>query len=251
VKQRRSRGVTENGYFASITDLMIGLLFLFILMLMAFAVSYREAQARQESSARSKEHEAAQLKAINTLLTDSDFRRAVLLRDIRSELNRRNLPIQIDEKHGVVRLPEGLLFDSGSADFGPEGSASIEKIGAVLLRELGCRRGPGKKGGCRSPRAGLDSVFIEGHTDNVPISNAAFSDNWDLSLARAKTTYQALVARYPGLGELRNERAEPLFGLSGYGETRPIASDETDAGRARNRRIDIRFVMALPRSAGL
>src|SRR5438874_12382801 len=72
---------------------------------------------------------------------------------------------------------------------------------------------------------------IEGHTDNVPIRNARFASNWDLSTARATETVRLLMSKY--------NFAPERLAASGYAEYRPIASNDTADGRAMNRRADI------------
>ena len=72
---------------------------------------------------------------------------------------------------------------------------------------------------------------IEGHTDNVPIRNARFASNWDLSTARATETVRLLMSKY--------NFAPERLAASGYAEYRPIASNDTADGRAMNRRVDI------------
>ncbi|MBP2680938.1 MAG: flagellar motor protein MotB, partial [Candidatus Krumholzibacteriota bacterium] len=76
-------------------------------------------------------------------------------------------------------------------------------------------------------------VFLEGHTDSVPIRTAAFPSNRELSLARAQAVARYLTAR--GLAEER-------VIVKGHGDTRPVASNATRAGRAANRRVDVSLV---------
>ena len=74
-------------------------------------------------------------------------------------------------------------------------------------------------------------IRLEGHTDNRPIHTAKFPSNWELSSARATVVMRALADRF-GLAEAR-------VSVSGYGEHRPAASNETPEGRAQNRRVDV------------
>lgn len=94
----------------------------------------------------------------------------------------------------------------------------------------------------------LEAIFIEGHTDNVPIRNFQFKDNWDLSVARAKGTYLELTKGAPDLEVLTNEQEQPLLSFSAYAERRPIDDNASDAGRRKNRRIDLRFIMSVPKA---
>ncbi len=89
----------------------------------------------------------------------------------------------------------------------------------------------------------------KGHTDDIPISTTEFASNWELSSARAINTFKALVKARPALEYLTNPRGKKIFGISGYGEQRPVADNTSEEGRQKNRRIDIRFVMAYPTKA--
>lgn len=114
-----------------------------------------------------------------------------------------------------VVLADTVLFQSGSAEIGPEGRAVIARIA-----------------GRRRPQ---DHIVVEGHTDNVPIRGALaqrFPTNWELSAARAL----AVVHEFARAG-VPEDRLE----ARAFGSTRPRASNATPEGRARNRRIEILF----------
>ncbi len=111
----------------------------------------------------------------------------------------------------VVSLREIGFFDSGSNEIKASSAAAFARIADVL-------------------RPTDNNIRIEGHTDNVPIYNAHFSSNWDLSTARATATVRLLI-QY-GLGPAR-------LAASGYAEYHPVADNQTVAGRALNRRVDI------------
>jgi chemotaxis protein MotB len=122
---------------------------------------------------------------------------------------------QIDERGLVVSLKDSLLFDSGKAEIKPEFQKKIIQIGKILN--------------------GLGNYMrIEGHTDNVPISNSEFSSNWQLSCARAANVTEFFIA---------NCGIQPQkLSAVGYGEYRPVADNSTEEGRAKNRRVDIIIV---------
>jgi chemotaxis protein MotB len=74
-------------------------------------------------------------------------------------------------------------------------------------------------------------VYIEGHTDNVPIKTAVYQDNWDLSVIRATSVVRILTETY-GVAPMQ---IQPC----GRGEFKPVATNETAEGRAKNRRTEI------------
>lgn len=112
----------------------------------------------------------------------------------------------------VIQLKDTRLFPSGSAELRPEMLNELQRV----MREL------------ENPKA---QIRIEGHTDNVPIHSGRYRSNWELSAARANSVLQFFLQRT----HLKPEQ----FSVAGYGEYRPIASNATEAGRARNRRVDI------------
>ena len=120
----------------------------------------------------------------------------------------------ISEKGLVIRIKQGtppMMFDSGSAEIRKEVFPVLDKIIATI----------GKL---------ENEISIEGHTDNIPINTAQFRDNWDLSGARAKSVLDYSL-----------QKGIPREKLSyvGRADTRPVATNETDEGRARNRRVEI------------
>ncbi len=113
----------------------------------------------------------------------------------------------------VVRLlTDNVLFDSGLAD--------VKSQGLPLLGEVGTLLGVD----------GVHPIVVEGHTDDVPISTSRYASNWELSTARAAAVVRWLIGR--GVPARR-------FSAAGYADLRPLASNGTAAGRARNRRVEI------------
>jgi chemotaxis protein MotB len=111
-----------------------------------------------------------------------------------------------------VRIKEHGTFSSGQAELTPNFRPVLRIIQDVLKSTDG-------------------RIVVEGHTDDVPISTARFRSNWALSSARAVSVAHALF----GDDELDQGR----FTIAGYADTRPLVSNETEAGRARNRRVEI------------
>jgi len=121
----------------------------------------------------------------------------------------------IRSKRGVILRVKGRFFFSpGTAELKPESHTILEKI-AELMDKF--------------PR----KVAIEGHTDNIPISNGKYSSNWELSTARAISALKFLQEK-EGI-DVKN------INIAGFADTRPIASNNTPEGRAQNRRVEFVF----------
>lgn len=123
--------------------------------------------------------------------------------------------LTVTKKNGkvYVALSDKLLFASGSANVDKRGAEALGKLAEVLNRQTDI------------------DVYIEGHTDNVPIRTAQFKDNWDLSVIRATSVVRILTKDY---------KVSPLqIQPTGRGEYMPVADNSTTEGRSRNRRTEI------------
>ena len=232
----------EESYFVSMTDMMVGIIFIFVILLMTFALSYREAEeVRQEK--------VEQLQAVE------DAKREIL-EDIQESLEKVGIKVIIDVQNGILHLPEEILFPSGSARLNVQGRQSLGYLASALAQVIPCYASGSARVttvSCEGrANAKLDAIFVEGHTDDVPVrSDSPYEDNWDLSAQRAIETYKQLVAIDDSLDELLNDNEEKLFSVSGYGEFRPREANGSDESRQLNRRIDLRFLMKTPRPEDL
>lgn len=236
IDSRRGRHPSAEGdYFASMTDLMLGLIFVFIIMLMGFVLNLHEAEKKLTTTVSE--------------LTDSDLTRREMLRDM-ARILQGALPVTIDEANGTLQLGGDILFPKGSADAYAEALPKLKLLADALDRVLPCYAASGDGRAldqCAKKRKGrLDAVYIEGHTDTTPIRTARFQSNWELSAARAAVTFSKLIEAAPGLGRLKNDKDERLIGVSGYGEYRPVDEHAGEAAMQKNRRIELRFVMVAP-----
>ena len=260
----------EESSFISFTDLMLGLVFLFIIILMAFGLNYRQAEQtaqhtlnelRQERDRIARDHDRLEqerdqlidqrdmLRSLTTRLVDKDALRANLLRELQGDLAARNIDVTVDPALGILRLPVDLLFPSGSARLTERGTEALTVLAHVLRRRLPCYALAADImreacGGDIQPI--LETVLVEGHTDSVPLNRAPYEDNWSLSAARGVNTFKALIAIENGLDSLRNQRDEALLGVAGYEARRPVAAGDSDIAHERNRRIDLRFIVSAP-----
>jgi flagellar motor protein MotB len=221
----------QDTYFISLNDLLVGLLFIFIVLLMTYSLIF------QDSVDRLKQQ-----------LTERVDMRTQLLERIRDDLVQAGYEAEVIPGEGVLRLPEGVLFAPGQASLGDRARGALSIIAEALRKELPCFGANRNDQTCRDNTGPiLEAVYIEGHTDDVAISNRQFRSNWELSSARAIATYNFLINSQRGLKELPNATGSAaLLGASAYADTRRVAKSmhPTAADRQKNRRVDFRFLLA-------
>jgi chemotaxis protein MotB len=123
------------------------------------------------------------------------------------------LSVREEDGKVYVAMSDKLLFESGKAVVNQQGREALGKLAQVLNKQTDI------------------DVYIEGHTDNVPIKTAVFQDNWDLSVIRATSVVRILTQTY-GVNPLQ---IQPC----GRGEFKPVDVNTTAEGKARNRRTEI------------
>jgi len=249
------------GYFASVSDLMVGILFVFLLMLSVFALNYRVAERDQEVSRARFDIEKARADRVGELLEQaaaqlqqdieaSSNARDRLLATLETTLSQRGIQVWVDRQAGILHLPGDLLFDTLSATLGPRQRDSVGIVANALARILPCFTPITDRTSCDPPNLPvLETVLVEGHTDRRPIGVAGtgFRDNDQLSTERALAVFAELRRAQPSLDALRNaDGSYPLLGVSGFGDRRPLpqAQGSTEADYGLNRRIDLRFLLA-------
>lgn len=220
---------SENPFWISISDLMTGLLIIFILALLYYIINY--SSETQKLVAEKTEYQKTLY-----LIQNKHEIRAKLLKIIQVKLKQSGFFVKIDSDHGILHLEEGILFDSGKAELKEKGKQLLKVLANVLFELL-------TKDEFRQT---IETIFIEGHTDNIPINTAKYPSNWELSTERAINTFRYLISVNENLKNLKNIYNLPYFSCSGYADTRPIAPNDTPEGRRKNRRIDFRFTMTSP-----
>lgn len=136
-----------------------------------------------------------------------------LEKQLQSEINNKQVQVQMQDKGLVITFVSEVLFDSGKAKLRHSCYEKLDKVESVL----------------NSTVADLN-VGVEGHTDNQPIKRSNWKSNWELSSARALSVLHYLSSK--GVAEER-------LSATGYGEFRPVASNDTAEGRQKNRRVEI------------
>jgi chemotaxis protein MotB len=136
----------------------------------------------------------------------------LLTRELSEEIRKGNLEVIMQPRGLTVSFKQTALFPSGGKDIALDSYASLEKVAAAMQKIP-------------------NPVRLEGHTDSVPIHNGRFKSNWELSAARSIALLSLLTGEF-GVSSAR-------ISIAGYGDTAPIAENETEEGRSRNRRVDI------------
>lgn len=230
-------GEAEHSYLASSADLMIGLLFIFIIMVAFLALQRRNAQAEAEMTV------AIAAAAAAAIATDDVLDpRGYVTRKIGDSIRDAIPNIEVNPSSGVISLPEEVLFDRGSARLKPGGLEKLKQVSAKLAEVLPCFVASERRRHIcpQNLRANeIETLFVEGHTDSVPMPTPG--GNWQLSFNRARATADALIVGTP-LDAFRNEKAQPIFSYSAYADTR--TKPGIDPSDGRNRRVDLRFVLA-------
>jgi chemotaxis protein MotB len=135
-----------------------------------------------------------------------------MLERFRAMVKSGKLKIKIVNNKMLVEMASAILFDSGKAELSEEGEAAITEVAGILMTIP-------------------DRTFqVAGHTDNIPIKNRHFKSNWDLSSARAVAVVSHMI---------EGGVAMEAVSAAGYAETQPVSSNDTEEGKAQNRRIEI------------
>jgi chemotaxis protein MotB len=221
-----NRSADESGYWISLSDLLAGMLIIFILTLCYAVLDYAEDRDK--------------LQEVQKKLSESLELRSQILQAIADSLHSRDseIVIAVDTVRGAILLPEGVLFGSGQARLSSRGIQTLEVLGPVIYDILIQEQFTGQ----------VETIFVEGHTDDRPISTKLqriFASNWELSSQRAINAWRALRSSAK-LDSLRNHSGQQLFSCSGYADSRPVLEGDSPEVRRRNRRIDLRFHMIPP-----
>ncbi len=132
---------------------------------------------------------------------------------LKNEINDKQVKVEMAQKGLVITFVAEVLFDSGKAKLRADSLPKLEKVTSVLNTTV------------------VDlNVGIEGHTDNQPIKKSGWKSNWELSTARALSVLHFISEQ--GV-------SEPRLAATGYGEYKPVATNDTKEGRQKNRRVEI------------
>jgi chemotaxis protein MotB len=136
----------------------------------------------------------------------------VLSEELKNEIAKGKITISMQARGLVVSFNQAALFPPGGDAISPDAYDGLEKVASAILKIS-------------------NPVRLEGHTDSTPISTVRFRSNWELSSARSIAILELLSNKW-GVPRSR-------LSIAGYADTAPLAPNDTEIGRARNRRADI------------
>lgn len=139
--------------------------------------------------------------------------KAMLEQRLQQEISDRQVKLEMAERGLILTFVAEVLFDSGKATLRPEAQQVLQKVADVIQQKVPDR-----------------DVGVEGHTDNDPIKYSGWKSNWELSTARATS----VIHFFEQSGVLPRQ-----LSAVGYGEHRPVTSNDTPEGRQKNRRVEV------------
>ena len=211
----------EHSYLGSAADLMVGLLFVFIIMVAFLALQDKSTKPDGKPPESPVD---------------------VVTSRIGMEIKKSLPGVEVNPSTGVITLPEGALFDLGSSILKESAVLELNDAAKRLTAVLKCYVSNQRAMlTCSQNPEGheIDTIFIEGHTDSRPMNRDG--GNIKLSLDRAISVNNALM-QYGSLATFRNKLDQPIISYSAYADTRPLVKSDPSDGK--NRRVDLRIVLA-------
>lgn len=227
-----SGGANHERWIISYADFVTLLFAFFVVLFATSSADMAKARAVAESvKAAFSEKTYAQVNPskkpqTNTLLAppreDLSATEALLRKQLQDEIRKGQIELRRESRGLVISFKQAGIFNSGEASVKDSALPAMAKL-ATAMEQI------------------PNQVRLEGHTDNQPISNDQFKNNWELSSARSIAFLQIITGKF----HMPMDR----LAVSGYADVVPIADNSTEAGRARNRRVDV--VILSSAAAGL
>ncbi len=199
----------QEEWLTTFADMMTLLMTFFVLLFSMSTIDPVKLQQFGESVGNNVGTNQPKEKLVSLSEISRDIQKVIKQEDLGSMVQ-----VSLNSRGVTMGIASDLAFGVGSADL----SASIQGFLARLISTM---------------ENAKYNIAVEGHTDNVPIRSRQFPSNWELSSARASAVIRFLTQNGVQADKLR---------AIGYGDTRPISNNDSDAGRAKNRRVDITFL---------
>jgi chemotaxis protein MotB len=152
---------------------------------------------------------------------DQIKKRFELLRSKLQQLTNLGLKVEVRDNRMLIQLPGDVLFDSGSDKLKPRGKEILAAVAAVVRGDADLAK---------------REFQVAGHTDSKPLRGGPFQDNWGLSAMRSRSVLAFLTASAEEGGGALDPKN---WSAAGYGDTDPVANNDSDEGREKNRRVEL------------
>ncbi|WP_144392238.1 OmpA/MotB family protein [Pleionea sediminis] len=211
----------EDGWLLPYLDVFILLTMMFIVLLSLS--SYDLTTSLNQVEAQAKKIDQLQEKIEPLRQLEQEGRSSIVLEHWQERVHqvldsielRDDIALTLDDDYIAIQIEDKMLFDSGKATLKPEGEQVLSNLLPVFQLSAG-------------------TILVEGHTDNVPIDTSRFPSNWELGASRASSVVKFLVSQGMKQNKLR---------AISYADTKPLASNETEEGRQKNRRVALLLQM--------
>ena len=222
-KKKKDDDIKTDGWMDTFADTMTLLLTFFILLYSISAVDSEKLKELSEALQYSLTGESSieEVQSIDDLKVELE--EGTKYEDLAAKLNEiieqnsltDEIKIREEDRGIVLELDESILFDSGKADIKPSSIPILDTISKIINETD-------------------NEIVAEGNTDDVPVKNAEFDSNWELSTKRSLSIVKYLI---------ENKNINPnRISIKGYGEFNPIAPNDTQENKSKNRRVDILVV---------
>lgn len=217
----------DDDNFQTLSDLMSAMLFVFIITLVAYIINFSANRDLTQS--------------VGTEIVDKDLKVSSLVRAVSHRLSGYAIDHSLDLENGVISISSDRLgFPAGEHELSFMAQTAISFVEKAILSEIECKESMHfNSEKCDGEYvAELDTIFVEGHTDNVPFRpRNGLRDNIDLSLLRAAS----VIKKFGG-----SEGNRQIFVPVGYGEAKPVVEHVYPTADSRNRRISLKFTLKRP-----
>ena len=202
-----------------------------------------------ENKIKDLESRLKQINPLEVYIVKAQAQRLEILKKIEKALKlefRDDILVEISPENDALRFKGEGLFTSGSRTLIPAKRAVVDRLARLITDAITCYTVNKREvdyAVCNPLGIIIEAVQIEGHTDTDGLDE----QNIGLSTDRANNAFLRMLGNQADLLTFKNIRDQPVISVAGYGEMRPVASNETAAGKAENRRIDLRLIMYTPR----
>jgi flagellar motor protein MotB len=268
----------NSDYFISMTDMMVGVLFVFIIIVSYFVLELQKSIEEKDVIPKTLHQKIVQVKENKIVHLQEELerlkknswelyavaannKRIEIIEAISEVLRKEGVQFTSEPEIGVIRLAGDGLFNQGSSDLtAREGAVDrINKLSNALFANIHCYglhkvndqfKLPKNFERCNPDKVFIEAVYVEGHSDSDNfrgILKDGSRNNLELSARRATNTYAQMSGHTTALTSIVNPIGQQVLSTAAYGAQRPVVPNNSARHKALNRRIDLRFVMYLPK----